>query len=137
MWINIILAAMLANGIALASMKAIHQYGYSKFIPLFLFCMYTTSTLISWLNRKRQKSSFKKKEIFVGVALGISLLAGMVFVTLALKLLPGCVVYSVVNGGAVIIVSIASLIIFREQYSIFGILGIISGIVSVFFLSLK
>ena len=137
MWINIILAAMLANGIALASMKAVHQYGYGEFIPLFLFCMYTTSALISRLNPRFQKPAFAKREAFIGVALGISLVAGMVSVTLALKVLPGCVVYSVVNGGAVILVSIAAAMIFREKYSIVGILGIISGVVSIFFLSLK
>ena len=128
---------MLANGIALASMKAVHQYGYGEFIPFFLFCMYITSALISWLNPGFQKPAFKKREIFVGAALGISLMAGMVFVTLALKFLPGCVVYPAVNGGAVILVSIAAVMIFREKYSIFGVLGIISGVVSIFFLSLK
>ena len=137
MWINIILAAMLANGIALASMKAVHQYGYGEFIPLFLFCMYATSALISRLSPRFEKPAFEKREVFLGVALGISLMAGMVFLTLALKFLPACVVYSVVNGGAVILVSIAAAMIFREKYSVFGVLGIISGVVSVFFLSLK
>ncbi|MFA5394132.1 MAG: hypothetical protein WC081_04025 [Candidatus Ratteibacteria bacterium] len=137
MWINIILVAMIANGIALASMKAVHQYGYDKFIPFFLFCMYTTSTLISRLSPEFKKPVFDKKEVFMGLALGVSVVAGMVFVTLALRFLPGCVVYSVVNGGAVVLVSIAAALIFREKYSIFGILGIISGVVSVFFLSLK
>ena len=137
MWINIILAAMLANGIALASMKAVHQYGYGGFIPFFLFCMYTTSALIGRLNPGFQQPAFEKKEVLVGVALGISLMAGMLFVTLALKYLPGCVVYPAVNGGAVVLVSIAAAMIFREKYSIFGVLGSISGVVSILFLSLK
>ncbi len=128
---------MFANGIALASMKAVHQYEYGEFTPFFLFCMYATSALFSRLTPGFQKPAFEKKDIFLGLALGVSLVAGMASVTLALKVLPGCVVYPVVNGGAVILVSIAAVMIFREKYSFFGILGVISGVLSIFFLSLK
>ena len=137
MWINVVFAAMFANGIALASMKAVHQYGYGEFTPFFLFCIYATSALFSRLTPGFQKPAFEKKDIFLGLALGVSLMAGMASVTLALKVLPGCVVYPVVNGGAVILVSIAAVMIFREKYSFFGVLGVISGIVSIFFLSSK
>lgn len=137
MWVNIILGAMIANGIAMASMKAVNHYGYGRFIPLFLFCTYTTSTLISRLGPEFKKPIFEKGEVFLGVALGISLVAGMVFVTLSLKFLPGCIVYPVVNGGAVILISVVATVLFREKYSIFGLLGIVSGVASIFFLSLK
>ena len=137
MWINVVLGAMLANGVALASLKAVHQYGYGESIPFFLFGMYAAAALLGRLSPGFPKPVFERTEVLVGGALGICLTAGMMFVTLALRVLPGCVVYSVVNGGAVILVSIAAIMIFREKYSIFGVLGIISGVVSVFFLSLK
>ena len=137
MWINIVIAAMLTNGIVLASMKAVHQYGYGKSIPLFLFCVYAASTLVGLSKLKFKKPVFEKKEVVTGAALGVSLTAGMVFITLALERLPGCVIYPAVNGGAVVLVSIAAAMIFREKYSIFGVLGIISGVVSILFLSLK
>lgn len=136
MWINIIFLSMFFNGIAMASMKAIHQYNQSESTGIFFVTMYTTSVLLSITNLKLKAAYFKKKEILIGLSLGASLITGMVCVTFALKYLAGSFVYPVVNGGAVILVSVIAGILFREEYSVFGIFGIIIGIISIIFLSL-
>ena len=136
MWINIIFLSMFFNGIAMASMKAIHQYNQSESIGVFFISMYTASVLSSITNLKLKAVYFEKKEILIGLSLGASLIIGMMCVTFALKYLAGCFVYPVVNGGAVIFVSVIAGILFKERYSVFGIFGIVIGITSIIFLSL-
>lgn len=136
MWINIIFLATIFNGIALASMKAVHQYSQSESIGIFFISMYITSVLLGIINLKSKLIDFSRNEILIGISLGISLISGMMCVTFALKYLQGNFVYPVVNGGAVILISIIAGILFKEKYSVFGVLGIIIGTTSIIFLSL-
>lgn len=137
MWVNIIILSTIFNGIALATMKAIHHYGQGEATGVFFISMYTVSLLSGIINSKFKKPvRFYNKEILLGACLGISLITGMICVTFALKYLSGSFVYPLVNGGAVILISIVAGILFKEKYSVFGILGIITGIISIIFLSL-
>ena len=136
MWVNIVLFSMIFNGIALSSMKALNYYCGSEYIWIFFLSLYTASLLLSITNIKFIVKKPEKKEILIGASLGIALITGMIALAFTLKYLPGYFVYSVVNGGAVVLISIVAGILFKEKYSFFGILGIITGIISIVFLSI-
>jgi multidrug transporter EmrE-like cation transporter len=127
---------MLFNGIALSSMKALNYYCGSEYIFGFFMSLYISSALLGIINVKANFKYPTKIETLIGISLGITLIAGMVTLALTLKYLPGYFVYSAVNGGAVVLISIVAGILFKEKYSIFGILGIITGIIAIIFLSL-
>ena len=136
MWKKLAILAFFANGFCLLVGKILTESGLSSFILLYLLIFYAIGFFYSLLFSLKNRMVPAKKDVLIGAGAGIGSFFGSLFLLLALKKIPGSIVFPIAIGGNLVTVSLLSILIFKERLGIKGILGIISGIAGLILLSI-
>lgn len=104
--------------------------------PLFLFSIFTFSFLYTLLIIYFQKISIEKRTFLRGIILGVPNIFSTFFLIGALVQLPAIIVYPATNIGIILLTTISAVMFMHERLNRFGILALLSGIVSIYLLTI-
>jgi len=131
-WVIFCLLAFIFQG-SIGVLQKIHQSSVHKDeTGAFLFVAFICSLLYSHLRAKKKfkELNFTKKHLVFALICGICTF-GMNFLNLRLSgLLPSQIFFPVINGSAIILSSVMSVIIFKEKLTKRQIMGLCGGILS-------
>lgn len=137
-WLQLMLAAMVANGFALMGAKVLteaglageHQYHY-------LLGWYTSGLAAAILYSVRELAVPSGKEALIGGGMATMSFLGQLCLVEALNGgAPAYLVYPIAAGANVLFVAIAGVVLFKEKLGLYGSAGILCGLLSVVILSL-
>ncbi|MCX6377681.1 MAG: hypothetical protein NTU88_16900, partial [Armatimonadetes bacterium] len=100
-----------------------------------LLFQYGLAALLTSPEVLRSKVPIRGASIWVGVLAGLSSAIGMAASIAVADMLPGYIVFPVIQGGTLLLVVLIGLIVFRERIGGYGIAGIIAGIGAIVLLS--
>ena len=132
---RLIAISFIFNGFLILSFKVVNEVGLSKFTPLVLFTAYGVSSVITGIAVVNSRIKIQRKSVLIGMLSGFSSIAGVTAYIAAAGVIPGYIVFPLVNGGTLLLVALVGRIFFHEKIGIYGIAGIIAGIVSLILLS--
>ncbi len=104
--------------------------------PLFLFSIFTFSFLYTLIIIYFQKITIEKRTFLRGIILGVPNIFSTFFLISALVKLPAIIVYPATNIGIIVLTTISAVIFMHERLNRFGVLALLSGIVSIYFLTI-
>jgi multidrug transporter EmrE-like cation transporter len=132
------LGAMLANGFALLGLKVLAEAGLGdKYQSHYLAAWYASGLAIAIVYSIRGFTLPTMREILLGAAMSSASFTGQMCLSMALSGgAPGYLVYPIGAGASVLFVAVGGVVIFGERLSLYGIAGIVCGLVSVVILSL-
>jgi len=136
MWKKFAGLSFVANGLCLLAGKILTESGLGNFILLYLLIFYAIGFLWSFSLGLKKKIVPAKKSVLIGAGAGISSFFGSLFLLLALKQVPGSIVFPIAIGGNLVTVSLLAAFFFKERLAVRGTLGIISGIAGLILLSI-
>lgn len=129
-WIIFVILAFLMQG-AIGVLQKVHQTSeYKSELSGFLFVAFTCSLLYSRIMAKRsfKELDFGKKHVIFAVVCGICTYL-MNYLNLKLSgLLPTQLFFPLVNGSAIVLSSLSSVLIFKEKISRRQLVGLVGGI---------
>ena len=136
MWKKFAGLSFVANGLCLLAGKMLVEFGLGNFTILYLLIFYAIGFLWSFSLCLKKKIVPTGKAVFIGAGAGISSFFGSLFLLLALKKVPGSIVFPIAIGGNLVTVTLLAAFFFKERLKTKGILGIISGIAGLILLSI-
>ncbi len=133
-WIINCLITFFSAGI-IGILQKIHQLSpHKNELFSFLFCAFACAfafaVIIAKKQREENSARFSKKHYITAIICGICIFA-MNLINLKLSgIIPSQIFFPLVNGGAIVLSSISSALIFREKMTVKQIIGLIGGIIS-------
>lgn len=128
--------SFLLNGLLMVGMKAVGEFSLTAFIPAVLLFQYGLAVLLTSPEVLKSKVPIRGASIWVGILAGLSSAIGMAASIAVADMLPGYIVFPVIQGGTLLLVVLIGLIVFRERIGGYGIAGIIAGIGAIVLLSM-
>ena len=123
-----------------AMAKVFDELGRDADKPLYLFSLFSTAALLSGVfavvEGKRTGKKLLPKEALSGVAVGAANYLSSFFLLLSLHTLPGTLSYPVYSGGAILVVTLISVLFFREKPTVRQYIGLAGILVSLVLLNL-
>lgn len=137
-WMQLMLAAMIANGFGLAGTKILTELGLAgKYQLHYLFAWYASGLLAAIVFLAPKLSLPHGREVWIGGAMASMSFLGQFFIVKALRNgAPGFLVYPIAVGANVLFVAIGGVFLFRERLGPYGFAGILCGMVAILLLSL-
>lgn len=123
------------NGLLLVGMKAVGELRLIAFIPIVLLFQYALATVLTSKGMLRPRQPITRAAVWVGALAGISSAIGMAASIAVAGMLPGYIVFPVIQGGTLLIVVLVGTAVFRERIGAYGIAGIIAGAAAMVLLS--
>ncbi len=118
------------GGMAEFMNKIFQKYAMLEFKPVFLLTVFATALLVSLIKTFPHIRSITKKDVWVGVLVGVPNYFSSFFLINALRELPTSVVFPVYSAGSILTIIIASHYLFKEVYSAKKITAIVLTIVA-------
>ena len=137
-WLRLMLAAYLANGLGPFGLKIMIEKGLSeRYHYQYLLWWYAGGLVFSLAAFLATGSRFYVRELVMAFGIGVGSFGGQLFSLLALEQrVPGYIVFPITTGGNLFLVAAAGVLLFRERIGRFGVAGILTGILSLVLLSL-
>jgi multidrug transporter EmrE-like cation transporter len=137
-WFRLMMVAFLANGLGPFGLKILAEAGQAdRYQFQYLIYWYLGGLVFTGLAFFREHRGVRGTEVALGALMGLASLAGQSFTSLALAHhVPGHIVFPMTTGGSLIVVATAGILLFKERVTIYGVAGIVLGIVSLVTLSL-
>lgn len=137
-WFRLMIVAFLANGLGPFGLKILTEMGLAEAHQFqYLICWYLGGLVFTGIAFFREHRGVRGVEVMLGALMGLASLAGQSCTSLALSHhIPGHIVFPMTTGGSLLVVATAGILIFRERVTIYGIAGIVLGIVALVTLSL-
>ena len=132
---QLIALAFLLNSILAIGTKAVSEFGMAESIPMVLLIMYGTGAIMSLAYTISGRKRIEGKAVSIALLGGIGTAVGMSSNMTAAAILPGYVVFPLVNGGTLVLVAVIGRLVFKERIGAFGVAGILAGIASIILLS--
>ena len=104
-------------------------------IPMVLLIMYGTGAIMSLAYTISGRKRIEGKAVSIALLGGLGTAVGMSSNMTAAAILPGYVVFPLVNGGTLVLVAVIGRLVFKERIGAFGVAGILAGIASIILLS--
>jgi len=136
MWRKFVFWAFLFNGFTLVVAKLLGETGLGGSNLFYLLIFYSTAFLWSLILCVKNRIIPDRKDIFIGLAAGVSSFLGSLFMMIALNKAPGTIVFPIAVGGNLITVALLAVLVFKEKLGIKGILGIIFGVIGLIMLNI-
>jgi drug/metabolite transporter (DMT)-like permease len=105
--------------------------------PYFVFFIFTFALLFSSIYILVKKIKLKKSTFITGLIMGVPNVFSTIFLLAALTILPGIIVYPLMNVGVIVATTLLAYIFWKERPDKFGITGLIVGIIAIVLLSIK
>lgn len=102
------------GGFAEFSNKIYQKYALNDYKDVFLFFVFFIAFWISLFYTKKRKSQVQKRDLFIGLCVGIPNLFSSYFLILALESIKTSIVFPVYSAGSIVLISFGSWLIFRE-----------------------
>ena len=132
---QLIALAFLLNSILAIGTKAVSEFGMAESIPMVLLIMYGTGAIMSLAYTISGRKRIEGKAVSIALLGGLGTAVGMSSNMTAAAILPGYVVFPLVNGGTLVLVAVIGRLVFKERIGAFGVAGILAGIASIILLS--
>lgn len=134
---QLIAIAFVMNGLTMLGMQAVGRIGSPGAIPVILLAMYGTGAVITLVQATMRRRPIEMKNVLIGIMGGLGTSIGVGLNVRAVQLLPGYIVFPLINGGIILIVVLLGRFVFKEKIGGFGIAGILAGIAAIILLSSK
>jgi len=105
------------GGMAEFSNKIFQKYALTDYKDLFLFFVFIIAFAISIFFTLKEKSRVTKKDILLGIVVGIPNLFSSYFLILALNYMTSSVAFPIYSAGSILLINLGGLIIFKEKLS--------------------
>lgn len=132
-WIVMAFCAMFLNGAVLTMQKCVPVAFTNQFLAL----VFVVGGAICWATVFVLRKSLKIADVALGAATGVVSYIGNVFLIKSLSMGSASLVFPIVFGTSMVVVTLVSVIGFREKLSPRGICAVIVGIISVVVLKLS
>jgi len=137
MWYRWMLLAFITNGLSQFGVSVMDDMGLAASHGyLYLSFWYLTGLIAAGLVFVANRKRLLLREIILGSLMGL-FSAGCWFLVIGAKGqgVPGYLVYPVAIGGSLSVVALVGVVVLRERLSMYGYLGVISGIAALVLLS--
>lgn len=114
---NSLILLFFFGGMAEFSNKIFQKYALTDFKDLFLFFVFIVAFAISIFFTLKEKIKVTKKDILLGIAVGIPNLFSSYFLILALNYMTSSVAFPIYSAGSILLINLGGLIIFKEKLS--------------------
>ncbi len=132
---RLLLLAFLFNGLLMIGMKAVEELGLSRHIALVLVVQYGVSAILCIPGIVGSRKPATRTDAWVGVVAGLSSAAGMTATLTASTMIPGYMLFPIIQGGTMLAVVIVGRVVFKERVGAYGIAGLCAGVASIILLS--
>lgn len=95
--------------------KFFQKYAILSYKDLFLFAVFFTAFVLSSILTFRLNRSISKKDIIMGIMVGIPNLFSSYFLLLALNTIPTSLAFPIFSAGSIIFITIGSFILYKEK----------------------
>lgn len=112
-----ILLLFVFGGLAEFSNKVFQQYALSTYKDVFLFAVFLSAFLISFIYAKKRQTQWNVKEILTGFAVGVPNLFSSYFLILSLDTLETSIAFPIFSAGSIVLINIGGFFIFKETIS--------------------
>ena len=126
-----ILLTILVVGFSQTSSKILIQNGLETQNNYFFLAIFTSATLLVAPIAHRNRNQIKPTDAIYGIGVGTFNLLSNRALLLALTTLPGAIVFPVSSAGSLLMVTIAAIMLFKENTSRANIAGIIMTLIAV------
>ena len=106
---------LLVNGGANGMSKVYDEIGNETLSPQFLLYTFAMACLLCWSLAIYKKEKLSKYHLIYGVLIGVPNFLSAKFLLKSVQLLPAVIVYPTFSVGAIIIVSLVSICLFKEK----------------------
>ena len=127
---------LIGIGLGDFGMKVFQNLSSGNEEPFYLFMIFSFAFIFTTIFLKINKIRFDKSTAKRGAVLGIPNIFSSYFLLGALAVLPGVIVYPVVNIGVILVTTFAARLIWKEDINRFGKIALASGLIAIFLLSL-
>lgn len=138
-WLLFIILSFITNG-ASATIQKMHQINYpSMYQSEFMFIGMGIAAVIFFMLSIRHRGYVKplfKSNWYVGALGGVCLGVVNYMVLVLAATLPSSVMFPVISAGSIVLLSIVSVVVYKEKLSVPQIFGLIIGVCSIIFLNL-
>lgn len=110
-----ILFLFILGGFAEFSNKIYQQYALSQYKDVFLFTVFLSAFLISFLHAQKKQTEWPLREVLTGFAVGVPNLFSSYFLILSLDTLSTSVAFPIFSAGSIVFINIGGFFIFREK----------------------
>jgi len=128
--------SFLLNGLLMIGNKSVGELGLTRHLPvviLTLYCVALALALIHWL---MGREPLRRSCIWTGVMAGAGSMIGMSSAITAMASIPGYIVFPLIGGGTIVLVTLAGRLAFGERLGPYGIAGTALGICAIVLLSI-
>jgi drug/metabolite transporter (DMT)-like permease len=120
----LIVAQIMVQGFAQLSSKILVAWGLGVERDAFFLAVFSSAALTTIPIAFRHKSEIMKGDFAYGGVVGFCNIAGNLSIILALTVLPGAIVFPLINSGALLLVTLLARLFFKEQISMVNTIGI-------------
>ncbi|MCX7705621.1 MAG: EamA family transporter [bacterium] len=135
MWLKYIIISFFLSGISDTTWKMAGEVAPSSVNSyLFIFHIFALlSAMVAFFITKRR---IKKDELFLGMVIGFSLIAGGIFSLKAIILLPGIVFFPISSCASLLLVTMFASMIWKEKPTIRQAIGLIIACISIILIAI-
>lgn len=131
-----LISVLIGIGIADFFMKVFQENWISTDKPFFLFWIFFFSFIFTFSITMKKKIKLEKRTLLLGLFMGIPNIFSSYFLIEALKTYKAVFVYPFVNMSIIIATAIIVKIFWKEYWSTYSKIALLTGLVSIFLLSL-
>lgn len=131
-----LIVLFLFMGLAEFSNKFFQKYAINDYKSLFLFFVFFTAFLISAIVTKKKKKSVRKRDILIGILVGIPNLFSSYFLIMSLKDIKTSVAFPMFSAGGIVVIALGGVIIYGERLQRKEILAICMTIIALILINL-
>jgi drug/metabolite transporter (DMT)-like permease len=132
----LLVAQLFVQGFAQFSSKVLVATGLGAERSAFFLAVFVSATLVTIPVALRHRGKIGRKDLAYGSVVGVCNIGGNLSILLALAVLPGSIVFPLVNSGGLLLVTILAWLIFRERISRINALGIALTLAAVLLINL-
>jgi drug/metabolite transporter (DMT)-like permease len=130
------LATLVVIGFAQFTSRALIGAGLGMERDGFFVVTFSVATLITIPIALKYRGEINRLDVPVGIGVGVFNILGNIFILEALRTLPGAIVFPLNGSGVLVLITAASMVIFKEKVSRLNALGILVTLIAVVFLNI-
>lgn len=129
-----LIVSFICSGIGVTTAKALHEWRLDAYLTTYLLSLYVSAALLAVLYQAYRRVVPRRGAILYGTFMGTMNACGFAAMVIALTQLPGLIAFPVRSSVNLVLTSVISVILWREQLGRRGWLGIAYAIIAVWLL---
>lgn len=128
----LLLIAWVMTGLCLVLNKVLVGAGLSNYVSIYMMSGSLLAVVVGIGTKVKQPYKPKRADAVVGVGMGVTAAINMFAMLVALKLLPGSVVFPVRGCGNALLTAVLSYLLLRERLNPLQVLGVLCAAASIY-----